>query len=107
MDKKKEKDFATYKEFGKMLREVASLCAKYGDTPLYESVPELKKKKVFFVVNRGAYDAYIDPWMMRETPFADHPVDVTEAKKRWGDYVADCHAKKGIECNYQEYLKKQ
>ena len=46
---KKEKDFATYKEFGKMLREVADLCAKYGDTPLYESVPELKEK-VFFVV---------------------------------------------------------
>lgn len=73
---KKEKDFATYKEFGKMLREVADLCAKYGDTPLYESVPELKEK-VFFVVNRGAYDAYIDPWMR---DFADHPVDVTEAK---------------------------
>ena len=98
---KKENDFATYKEFGKMLREVADLCAKYGDTPLYESVPELKEK-VFFVVNRGAYDAYIDPWMR---DFADHPVDVTEAK-RWGDYVSDCHAK-GIECNYQEYLKKQ
>lgn len=41
---KKEKDFATYKEFGKMLREVADLCAKYGDTPLYESVPELKER---------------------------------------------------------------
>lgn len=32
---KKEKDFATYKEFGKMLREVANLCAKYGNTSLY------------------------------------------------------------------------
>lgn len=96
---KKEKDFATYKEFGKMLRELADLCAKYGDTPLYDSVPELKEK-VYFVVNRGAYDAYIDPWM-RE--FAEHPFDVIQAK-RWGDYVADC-CTKGIGCNYQEYLK--
>lgn len=79
---KKEKDFATYKEFGKMLREVADLCAKYGDTPLYESVPELKEK-VFFVVNRGAYDAYIDPWLR---DFAEHPFDVTTAKK-WAQQV--------------------
>lgn len=48
--------FATYKEFGKMLREVADLCAKLGDTPLYDSAPDLKEK-VFYVVNRGAYDA--------------------------------------------------
>lgn len=34
--------FATYKEFGKMLREVADLFAKYGDTPLYDSAPDLR-----------------------------------------------------------------
>lgn len=69
--------FATYKEFGKMLREVADLCAKYGDAPLYDSIPELKER-AFFVVNRGAYDAYIEPWMRA---FAEHLVDVTAAKK--------------------------
>lgn len=74
--------FATYKEFGKMLREVADLCAKYGDAPLYDSVPELKEQ-AFFVVNRGAYDAYIGPWMR---DFAEHPIDVTAAKK-WAKLV--------------------
>lgn len=44
--------FATYKEFGKMLREVADLCAQLGDTPLYDSAPDLKEK-VFYVVNRA------------------------------------------------------
>ncbi len=76
--------FATYKEFGKMLREVADLCAKYGDTSLYESAPDLKEK-VFYVVNRGAYDAYIDPWMR---DFAEHPFDVTAAKK-WAKEVEE------------------
>ena len=69
--------FATYKEFGKMLREVADLCAKLGDKPLYESAPELKEK-AYFVTNRGAYDAYIDPWLR---DFTEHPFDVTAAKK--------------------------
>jgi hypothetical protein len=76
--------FATYKEFGKMLREVADLCAKLGDTPLYDSAPDLKEK-VFYVVNRGAYDAYIEPWMR---DFAEHPFDVTAAKK-WAKEVEE------------------
>lgn len=76
--------FATYKEFGKMLREVADLFAKYGDTPLYESAPDLKEK-VFYVVNRGAYDGFIEPWMMN---FAEHPFDVTAAKK-WAKEVEE------------------
>lgn len=33
---KKEKNFATYKEFGKMLREVANIYSKLGDEPLLE-----------------------------------------------------------------------
>ena len=69
--------FATYKEFGKMLREVADSVPSNGDTPLYDSVPELKEK-AYFVTNRGAYDAYIDPWMRN---FAENPIDVTSAKK--------------------------
>lgn len=36
--------FATYKEFGKMLREVADLCAKYGDTPPF-MIPCRNSKK--------------------------------------------------------------
>ncbi len=31
---KKEKNFATYKEFGKMLREVANIYSQLGDEPL-------------------------------------------------------------------------
>ncbi len=31
---KKEKNFATYKEFAKMLREVANIYSKLGDEPL-------------------------------------------------------------------------
>lgn len=81
---KDNEKFATYKEFGKMLREVADLCAKYGDTSLYDSAPELKEK-AYFVTNRGAYDAYIDPWL-RE--FAEHPFDVTSAKK-WAKKVQE------------------
>ena len=64
--------FATYKEFGKMLREVADLCAKLGDTPLYDSAPDLKEK-VFYVVNRGAYDAYIDGDLLPPTDTFDDP----------------------------------
>ena len=36
--------FATYKEFGKMLREVADLCAKLGDTPCMILHPTSKKR---------------------------------------------------------------
>lgn len=67
-----------------MLREVADLCAKYGDTPLHESAPDLKEK-VFYVTNRGAYDAYIEPWMRN---FAENPIDVTAAKK-WAKEVEE------------------
>jgi len=74
------RNYATYKEFGKMLREVADLCAKYGDAPLEDFGPigiELKEK-AFFVTNRGAYDDFILPWVQS---FMEHPIDVTSAKK--------------------------
>lgn len=48
-----KKNIATYKEFGKMLREVANLCAKYGDTPLEDFGPiniEMKDK-IYFITN--------------------------------------------------------
>lgn len=76
--------FATYKEFGKMLREVADLCAKLGDTPLYESAPDLKEQ-VFYIVNRGAYDGFIEPWIRA---FSENPIDVTAAKK-WAKEVEE------------------
>lgn len=95
---KKEKNFATYKEFGKMLRAVASIYAKYGNTPLTDYLDI--KSEIDFVTNKCDYDNFILPWMQM---FMEHSFDVTEAK-RWGDYVADCHAK-GIKCDYQEYLK--
>lgn len=34
--KKEPKNLATYKEFSKMLREVANIYAQMGDTPLEE-----------------------------------------------------------------------
>ena len=37
---KKEKNFATYKEFGKMLREVANIYSKLGDEPLLEDTTQ-------------------------------------------------------------------
>lgn len=76
--------FATYKEFGKMLREVADLCAKYGDTPLYDPAVGLKEQ-VFYIVNRGAYDGFIEPWMRA---FEENPIDVTAAKK-WAKQVEE------------------
>ncbi|WP_343102166.1 hypothetical protein [Romboutsia sp. MSSM.1001216sp_RTP31141st1_G3_RTP31141_220114] len=51
---------------------------------MYDSAPDLKEK-VFYVVNRGAYDAYIEPWMR---DFAEHPFDVTAAKK-WAKEVEE------------------
>lgn len=78
---------ATYKEFGKMLREVADLCAQYGNTPLEDFGPiniEMKDK-AGFITNKHDYEDYILPWMQS---FMNHPFDVTQAKK-WADYVAD------------------
>lgn len=67
---------ATYKEFGKMLREVADLCAQYGNTPLEDFGPiniEMKDK-AGFITNKHDYEDYILPWMqiLHESPVRCH-----------------------------------
>lgn len=93
---------ATYKEFGKMLREVANLCAKYGNTPLEEFGPiniDLKKRTAP-ITNKHDYECFILPWIQS---FREHPFDLTEAVK-WATYVADCKAN-GKEIDYDNWNK--
>lgn len=97
---KKEKNFATYKEFGKMLREVANIYSKLGDAPLLEEGREYNaiRDAVQAITNKHDFASYILPW--RED-FRSMPFNVTRQKK-WADYVAECHAK-GKEIDYDNY----
>ena len=97
---KKPRNFATYKEFGKMLREVANIYSKLGDTPLEEEGWEKEKisNAIYFITNKHDFSDFILPW---KDSFLLHPFDVTEATK-WAEYVKECE-QKGIPCNYQEY----
>ena len=83
---KKEKNFATYKEFAKMLREVANIYSKLGDEPLLKEGYE------------HDFGYFIQPW---KDEFLRMPFDVTKRKK-WADYVAECHAT-GKEIDYDNY----
>ena len=85
---KKEKNFATYKEFGKMLREVANIYSKLGDEPLLEEGREYNaiRDAVQAITNKHDFASYILPW--RED-FRSMPFNVTRQKK-WADYVAEC-----------------
>ena len=87
---KKEKNFATYKEFAKMLREVANIYSKLGDEPLLKEGYEYNaiRDAVQYVTNKHDFDYFIQPW---KDEFLRMPFDVTKRKK-WADYVAECHA---------------
>lgn len=97
---KKEKNFATYKEFAKMLREVANIYSKLGDKPLLEEGYEYDaiRDAVQYVTNKHDFSFFLLPW--REQ-FRSMPFDVMKRKK-WADYVAECHAK-GKEIDYDNY----
>lgn len=97
---KKEKNFATYKEFAKMLREVANIYSKLGDEPLLKEGYEYNaiRDAVQYVTNKHDFDYFIQPW---KDEFLRMPFDVTKRKK-WADYVAECHAT-GKEIDYDIY----
>lgn len=97
---KKEKNFATYKEFAKMLREVANIYSKLGDEPLLKEGYEYNaiRDAVQYVTNKHDFDYFIQPW---KDEFLRMPFDVTKRKK-WADYVAECHAT-GKEIDYDNY----
>ena len=61
---KKEKNFATYKEFAKMLREVANIYSKLGDEPLLKEGYEYNaiRDAVQYVTNKHDFDYFIQPW---------------------------------------------
>lgn len=102
--KKEPKNLATYKEFGKMLREVANIYSQMGDTALEEEGCEKEdiSNAIYFITNKHDFSDFVQPW---KDAFLRHPFDVTEVKK-WAEYVRDCR-KKGIPCNYQEYEKQK
>ena len=97
---KKEKNFATYKEFAKMLREVANIYSKLGDEPLLKEGYEYNaiRDAVQYVTNKHDFGYFIQPW---KDEFLRMPFDVTKRKK-WADYVAECHAT-GKEIDYDNY----
>lgn len=94
---KKEKELATYKEFAKMLREVANIYSKLGDEPLPEEGYEREDiaNAIYFITNKHDFQDFIQPW---KDAFLRMPFDVERAKK-WADYVAECRAK-GKEIDY-------
>ena len=61
---KKEKNFATYKEFAKMLREVANIYSKLGDEPLLEEGYEYDaiRDAVQYVTNKHDFSFFLLPW---------------------------------------------
>lgn len=76
---KKEKNFATYKEFAKMLREVANIYSKLGDEPLLEEGYEYDaiRDAVQYVTNKHDFSFFLLPW--REQ-FRSMPFDVMKRK---------------------------
>lgn len=101
---KQEKNLATYKEFGKMLREVANIYSQLGDTPLAEEGDEREEisRAIYFITNKHDFSDFIQPW---KDSFLNNPIDVTEAKK-WADYVKSCK-EKGVPCDYQAFEELQ
>ena len=77
--------YATYKEFAKMLREVADIYAQLGDEPLLEEGREYNaiRESVQAITNKHDFASYILPW--REE-FRSMPFNVTKQKK-WIAYV--------------------
>lgn len=91
--------FATYKEFAKMLREVADIYAQLGDEPLLEEGREYNaiRESVQAITNKHDFASYILPW--REE-FRSMPFSVTK-KKKWIAYVNECY-RVGKEVDYDK-----
>lgn len=91
--------FATYKEFAKMLREVADIYAQLGDEPLLEEGREYNaiRESVQAITNKHDFASYILPW--REE-FRSMPFNVTKQKK-WIAYVNECY-RVGKEVDYDK-----
>ncbi|WP_270665101.1 hypothetical protein [Phocaeicola plebeius] len=82
---KEPRNLATYKEFSKMLQEVANIYSQMGDTPLEEEGWEREdiSNAIYFITNKHDFQDFILPW---KDAFLRNPIDVTEAKK-WAAYV--------------------
>lgn len=91
--------YATYKEFAKMLREVADIYAQLGDEPLLEEGREYNaiRESVQAITNKHDFASYILPW--REE-FRSMPFSVTK-KKKWIAYVNECY-RVGKEVDYDK-----
>lgn len=95
---KKEKKLATYKEFAKMIREVANIYSTLGDEPLPEEGHEREDiaDAIYFVTNKHDFQNFVQPW---KDAFLRMPFDVTEAIA-WGKYMKECR-EKGVEPHYK------
>lgn len=91
--------FATYKEFAKMLREVADIYSQLGDEPLLQDGHEYNaiRESVQAITNKHDFASYILPW--REE-FRSMPFNVTKQKK-WIAYVNECY-RVGKEVDYDK-----
>ena len=101
---KKEKNFATYKEFAKMLREVANIYSKLGDEPLLKEGYEYNaiRDAVQYVTNKHDFGYFIQPWKdeFLRMPFdvnnkeynyqtGVHYMDIISECEKLGDYVVN------------------
>lgn len=104
--KTETKNLATYKEFGKMLREIANIYSRRGDEPLPTSDEEQNleyssiKKDVDSLTPTHCEGMFhtIRNW------FALYPFDVDQAKK-WKKYLELCE-EQGIEPDYDNWENK-
>ena len=103
MDARQEK-LGTYKEFGKMLREIADIYSKLGDIPLAEEGMEREDvvSSISFITHKHAFEDYICPL---KDQFVRIPLDVTAAIK-WRDYVLECY-RTGKQVEYPNHTNEQ
>lgn len=104
--KTETKNLATYKEFGKMLREVANIYSSRGDEPLPTSDEDqdLEYDNIIRHVERIAPIHGYNLFHALRNWFATYPADIDEAKK-WSKYLDQCEAQ-GIEPDYDNWENK-
>lgn len=104
--KNETKNLATYKEFGKMLREVANVYAALGEEPLPTTDEEQEKEYTSITreVERISPVDCAGLFNVLRNTFARYPIDVDKAKK-WSRYLNQCE-ERGTEPDYENWENK-
>ena len=91
--------FATYKEFAKMLREVADIYSQLGDEPLLQDGARVQcNQRISPGDNQQTRLCFLHPALEGGVP--EHALQCDEAKK-WIAYVNECY-RVGKEVDYDK-----